>query len=190
VGPAKASRKLPDDFYDRIRSRLHRRIGRELRLAQSVLDLGCGGCELVEYLADRYGQDVTGVDLPSRSFPARRRSRRGARFHCYHRDAARLRFARTSSVDAVVMVWSLHEMDRPAAVLREVRRVLRPGGEALVVDFPRNSLAQRLWNEDYYRQREVSRLLEGAGLCDVRTKLIEHEQVIWATAHEPMAGAA
>ncbi len=36
---------------------------------------------------------------------------------------------------------------------REAKRVLRLGGEVLIVDFPRCSLAQRLWNEDYYTTR-------------------------------------
>ena len=54
--------------YEKIKPRLHRRIGRELRLAHRVLDLGCGSCELVRYLADAYEQQVTGVDISSGSF--------------------------------------------------------------------------------------------------------------------------
>jgi len=182
--PAEPSLENP---YEKIKPRLHKRIGEELRLAQRVLDLGCGSCDLVRYLADTYQQEVTGVDIASESFPRHRRSQHGGSFDCLRQDATRLAFAPDRSVDAVVMMWALHEMDRPEAVLREVRRVLRPGGEVLIVDFPRDSPAQRIWNEDYYRPEEVRRLLGKVGLTDVRSRLVERGLVLWARGHQPPA---
>jgi len=181
-----ARQHLPENFYDKIKPSLHRRIGRELRLARYVLDLGCGSCELVRYLVDAYGQEVTGVDISSDSFPDRRgRTRQGIRFHCIRRDASDLEFATDGSMDAVVMVWALHEMEKAGTILGEACRVLRPGGEVLIVDFPRGSLAQQLWDEDYYRPQEVKSLLRLAGFIDVRVRLIEHEQVTWARGFRP-----
>lgn len=177
------TKNLPDNFYEKIKPRLHRRIGRELRLARCVLDLGCGSCDLVRYLADAHHQQVTGVDLSSEHFPRRRRSQRGVRFQCMHKDAATLSFAADESVDAVVAVWALHEMDHPESILAEAHRVLRPGGEILVIDFPRGSLAQRLWNENYYSRREIERMVKQAGFAEVRAKTIERAQVIWVTGH-------
>ncbi|HUV04731.1 MAG TPA: class I SAM-dependent methyltransferase [Armatimonadota bacterium] len=181
------SEKLPDNFYNQIKLRLHKRIGRELRLARRVLDLGCGSCDLVTYLASAYCQEVTGVDISAGSFPAKKRTPQRVRFRCLQRDATRLDFAADQSVDAVVTVWALHEMAKPRAILEEARRVLRPGGEILVVDFPRDSLAQRLWNEDYRQPDEVKRLLQDAGFEDVRVRLIEHGQVIWARGYQSPA---
>lgn len=175
---------VSDDFYERIKPRLHKRIGRELRLARQVLDIGCGSCDLVRYLAETYGQEVTGVDVVSNSFPKRRG---GVRFRCLQRDAGRLKFAADGSADAVVTMWALHEMQDPAAVLAEARRLLRPGGELLIVDFPKDSLAQKLWNEGYYHPEKVKRLLAEIGFSDIRVRLIERDQVIWARAHEPAA---
>ena len=179
--------ELKDDFYERIKPRLHKRIGRELRLARHVLDLGCGSCDLVRYLAETCHQEVTGVDVASDGFPKRRRSREGVRFRCLRRDATCLPFAADASADAVVTMWALHEMKRPTDILAETRRVLRSGGELLVVDFPKDSLAQRLWDEHYYRPDEVKRLLEETGFSDIRVRLIERGQVIWARAYQPMA---
>ncbi len=178
---------LSDDYFKRMKPRLHQRIGHELRLARRVLDLGCGTCDLVRYLADTYHQEVTGVDIACDSFPKQRRSQEGFPFRCLQQDATRLPFAADGSVDAVVTMWALHEMKRPRAILNEARRVLRPGGELLVVDFPKNSLAQRLWNEDYYGPGELKHLLDETGFSDIRVRLIERGEVIWARAFQPMA---
>ena len=178
-------KNLPDDFYDHIKPRLHKRIGREFRLARRVLDLGCGSCDLVKYLAETYCQEVTGVDISSESFPSGRHTRGGARFHCLKRDAVRLSCVDDKSVDAVVTMWALHEMKQPEAILAETRRVLRPGGVMLIVDFPRDSLAQKLWDEGYYWPEEVKMLLKEAGFGGVRVRLIEQEQVIWAHGRQP-----
>jgi len=177
--------KVPENFYEKIKPRLYRRIGRKLRLARRVLDLGCGSCELVRYLAHSYHQQVTGVDISSDGFPKKRRLRDGVRIRCIRKDAARLEFIRDESFDTVVMMWALHEMDRPESILLEARRVLRPGGEVLIVDFPRVSLAQKLWDENYYRPEQVKTLLRQAGFESVRARLIEQEQVIWAHGYQP-----
>jgi len=62
--------------------------------------------------------------------------------------------------------------------LKEANRILRPGGEILIVDFPRGSLAQRLWNEDDYDPNEVACTLQQGGFNEVRATTIERGQVI------------
>jgi len=179
------TKQLPDNFYERIKPRLHKRVGREVRLARRVLDLGCGGCDLVRHLAAAYRQEVTGVDISGGSFPTRRHAPDGSLFHCLKRDAAGMSFAKDGSADAVVSMWALHEMAKPGAILREARRVLRPGGEIFIIDFPRDSLAQRLWNENYHRPDEVKALLQEAGFEKVQVRLIEQGQVMWARGYRP-----
>jgi len=168
------------DFYERIKPRLHKRIGRELRLARCVLDLGCGSCELVRYLAGTYHQRVTGVDISSESFPKGRDLQDGVRIRCIRKDAAYLEFMSDKSVDAVVIMWALHEMKHPRRILQEANRILRPGGEILVVDFPRGSLAGQLWHEKYYTPEEIKELLAKAGFDEIRARLINRQQIIWA----------
>ena len=173
---------LSDDFYEKIRPGLYRRIGEELREARRVLDLGCGGCELGRFLTETYGQEVIGVDVADGSFPDRHELKRCTRplLKCVKADARRLAFLAAGAVDAVVMVWALHELEKARAVLVEAKRVLRPGGTLLIVDFPRGSLAQRLWNEDYYTPHQVSQLLAATGYVGISTRLVEHRQVLWA----------
>jgi ubiquinone/menaquinone biosynthesis C-methylase UbiE len=176
---------LSHEFYERVKPRLHQRIGRELRLAGRVLDLGCGACELVRYLGHVYGQHVTGVDISSASFPQQARSSRSARIRCVRKDATHLDFAANESMDAVVVMWALHEMKYAKRILREARRVLRPGGEILIIEFPRDSLAQRLWDEDYYSPEELAAMLDNAGYQETTVRLIERRQLIWARSFRP-----
>ena len=192
AGAVENTTRLSDGFYEEIRPRLYRRIARELQGAGRILDLGCGSCELARFLVNRYGNEVTGVDVADGSFPdpeqmddcARRRLK------CVKADARRLEFLGDEAADAAVAKWALHEMDRPREILEEVRRVLRVGGELLIVDFPRDSLAQRLWNEEYYAPEEVSEILERAGYEHVSARLIEERQVIWAKGFRPVCEEA
>ena len=183
-------KKPAENFYEIIRPRLHRRIGRELSRAGRVLDLGCGPCDLVEYLALAYRQSVTGIDISGKKFPHRRHLPDGSRFHCLRKDATHLNFVKEQSVDAVVSMYALHEMIHADAVLDEIHRILRPGGEVLIVDFPRNSLAQKLWNEDYYQPNEIKQLLVKTGFHRVRIWLIEQKQIIWARGFRQPVGKA
>jgi ubiquinone/menaquinone biosynthesis C-methylase UbiE len=178
-GPAA---NLPDDFYEKIRPGLYKRIGEELREARLVLDLGCGGCELGRFLAETHGPEVIGVDVADGDFPDRHELKRRTRtlLKCVKGDARRLGFLAAGAVDAVVMLWALHELRQARAVLVEARRVLRVGGKLLIVDFPRGSLAQRLWNEDYYTPHQVSELLAATGYVGISARLVEHRQVLWA----------
>ncbi len=174
--------KLTDDFYDEIKPRLHERIGRELRLAYRVLDLGCGACELARYLSETYGQKVTGVDISADSFPNDQNiTKNTKRIRCIRKDAGRLTFIRNETIDAAIIFWALHEMENPQAVLQEAHRVLRSGGKVLVVEFPCNSLAQKLWNEKYYTSKELTGSLRKAGFKDIRAERIEDKQILWVT---------
>jgi len=175
--------KLSENFYDKIKPRLHERIGRELSGAKRVLDLGCGDCELVQYLADTYGQQVTGIDISGESFPDYQEiAKAGKNVRCIHKDAANLEFL-YGTLDAVIMMWALHEMKNPQAVLHEAHRVLRPGGEVLVVEFPCNSLAQKLWDENYYTSKELTDSLRKAGFKGIRAKRIEYKQILWVNGY-------
>ena len=178
------SADLPDDFYEKIHASLLQRIYEELRGASDVVDLGCGDCGLAKHLVEAgEGWRVTGVDSGAARLAEAEEAVEGSEgcLRCIEGDAAHLDFLADGAVEAAVMTRALHEMDDPAAVLAEVKRVLRPGGKLLIVDFPRDSLAQRLWNEDYFSPDEVEGMLRSAGYGEVAVGLIERGQMIWAT---------
>jgi len=70
------SSELNDSFYEDIKPCLYQRVGRELRSANHVLDIGCGNCELAGYLSKTYGHKVTGIDISSESLRVFRIKRR------------------------------------------------------------------------------------------------------------------
>ncbi len=108
-----------------------------------VLDLGCGGGLVAEALAAR-GCELLGVDasLPSLRTARRHARASGVRVAYVAGDAARLPL-RDGVVDAVVAADVLEHLDDLGAVLREVTRVLRPGG-LLLFDTPARSWRTRL----------------------------------------------
>ena len=188
-GPARfpeMTTSLSDNFYEQIKPRLHRRIGRELRLAHRVLDLGCGSCDLVRYLAVVVWARGHRSGHLRRQFPLPPAHSRWKPLPLSESETRRiLSSAKDGSADAVVSMWAMHEMAKPEAILHEAHRILRPGGEIFIVDFPRDSLAQRLWNEDYYRPGEIEALLRDVGFHQVQGRVIGQGQVMWARGYRP-----
>ena len=177
------TRPVPKTFYQTYKPRLRRRIARELRAARRVVEVGCGNCDLAGLLAQDDRREVIGIDIRDGSFPEEPDPAGHRR--CVKADARSLDFLSRGTVDAVVSVWALHELAAPMAVLREARRILRPGGQILIVDFPRRSLAQRLWNENYYTTTEVGQMLRRAGFARVHAKRVARHQLTWARGFKP-----
>ena len=94
----------------------------------AVLDVGCATGEMAARLTSR-GYDVWGVDIAAPMI-ARARERFGAdRFEVG--DGERLPFA-SGRFDAVVCMGVIEYQREDAAMLREIHRVLRPGGHAVI----------------------------------------------------------
>jgi SAM-dependent methyltransferase len=101
------------------------------RTFERAVDVGGGYGRLSVVLADFAGQ-VTLVDS------SRQQLDLGAKFLCGHpritrrlMDASALQFP-AESADLVSMIRVLHHLPDPAPELREVHRILRPGGYALI----------------------------------------------------------
>lgn len=113
-----------------------------------ALDIACGTGDLALALSRlASGGHVTGVDASERMVgEARRRAAaqgdRRVRFEVG--DMMRLT-APDASVDLVTAGYAFRNVPDPAAALREVARVLRPGGRLLTLDFYRPESA--LWRQ-------------------------------------------
>jgi len=149
--------------------------------ARHVLDLGCGPGNSTAHLRDAVGPGAVGGDF---AMPMLRRARRrGLALACM--DAGALP-VRSGSLDAVAFHSVLYLLPDRAAALREVHRVLRPGGRVVLLEpqeglratvlgmaralpTPRRALTAALWRtmSSAYGRFTADGLwaaLEGAGL--------------------------
>lgn len=100
-----------------------------------LIDLGTGTGHILTLLADQVG-DGLGIDSSAEMLAlARQNLEQAGLTHCRVRAADVTALpCRHAQVDWVTMVQVLHYLDRPTLVFREVARVLRPGGQFLIVD--------------------------------------------------------
>ncbi len=106
-----------------------------------VLDLACGTGDLA-LLASAAGADVTALDITPRMIAlARLKARqRGARARFLVGDMTALPLP-DACVDVVTTGYGLRNVPDLDAALREIHRVLKPGGRLLSLDFNRPSSA-------------------------------------------------
>jgi ubiquinone/menaquinone biosynthesis C-methylase UbiE len=172
-----------------------------LRPLDRLLDVGCGTGALLHRLASgNPAVRLTGVDpVPEMLAVARRRLSRDVELR--EGWAERLPFP-SERFDVVVCCNAFHYIREPAASLREMGRVLVPGGRLLLTDWCDDYLAcwvcdkvLRLFSPAHvkvYRERECLRLLRDAGYqpADVDSYKINW---LWglmtATAIKPAAPA-
>jgi ubiquinone/menaquinone biosynthesis C-methylase UbiE len=106
---------------------------------ERVLDLACGTGEFERLvLKDTPGVQVVGVDLaPSMVERARAKLKGQSGVRVEQADVHDLPFA-DASFDAVVCANTFHYFTHPSQVLREAKRVLRPGGRLVLLDWCRD----------------------------------------------------
>jgi len=105
-----------------------------------ILDLGCGTGQLAARLAQRIRHGtVLGVDPAEEMIRVARRQhrRKNLSFEVGSSEAIP---SGAGTFNVVVSTISFHHWSRPVASLREIARVLRPGGRLLILDLCRDNL--------------------------------------------------
>ncbi len=113
-------------------------VARELRSGR-ILDVGTGpGYVPIEIAKRNENIYVDGIDLTKKFIEIAGRNAGEAglseRLHFEVGDATGMRFE-DGSYDMVISTFAMHHWRHPAGVIDEMCRVLRPGGEAWVLDF-------------------------------------------------------
>ncbi|MDX2010433.1 MAG: methyltransferase domain-containing protein [Myxococcaceae bacterium] len=111
------------------------------RPGERVVDLACGVGAMSSRLASQFdGLRLVGVDLSATQLAACRENH--PTIPVLRADATRLPFP-DGSIDKVFCSWLLEHVASPVAVLREVRRVLKPGGVCQFVEVDNFSFVTR-----------------------------------------------
>lgn len=117
-----------------LRERRRRKVGRAYDMAleiarvvprgSEVLDVGCGNGYIAHHLSAMLGTSVTGIDVAdSTDAPIEYRQYDGREFP-----------AAKASVDAILCAYVLHHAQDIHSMLEEMKRVLRPGGVAIIYE--------------------------------------------------------
>ena len=143
-----------------------------------VADLGCGTGRTLRDLAPHVRQ-VVGLDASAQMLKAARKRLAGARnIELRQGELASLPIA-DGMCDAALCVLALSYVEDPAAVVREMARILKPGGRAVIVDLLPHD------REDFRRQMGqrhrgfaaayIEQLLADAALRNVRVNPLPPE---------------
>jgi demethylmenaquinone methyltransferase / 2-methoxy-6-polyprenyl-1,4-benzoquinol methylase len=117
---------------------------------ERVLDVATGTGMVAAELLSRADCSVVGIDQSSEMLAAARarfgRAERGARVELIEGQAEALPF-KDASFDALTFTYLLRYVDDPLATMRELARVLRPGGRIASLEFgvPSRARAQLAW---------------------------------------------
>lgn len=137
-----------------------------------LLEVGCGmGTDLLQFA--RGGARCTGVDLTPRSVEITRHRFKlyGADGNFMISDGEHLPF-QSESFDVVYSNGVLHHTPDTAGAIREVHRVLRPGGVAKIMLYHRNSL--NYWIEIVLRRGVLGlEFLRGRSAEQIMSRVIE-----------------
>ena len=125
------------------RERRRRKVGRAYDMAveiarvvprgSEVLDVGCGNGFIAHHLSAILGANVTGIDVMDKTEAP-------IGYLRYDREQFP---APDNSYDAVLLCYVLHHAQDAALVLKEVRRVLRAGGVAIIYE----DIPQSWWDK-------------------------------------------
>lgn len=153
---------------------IKRLIGFDSYKGKRLLEVGFGtGTDLVQFA--RGGAEVTGVDLTPRSIEIARR-----RFEVYALtgefaigDSENLSFD-DSSFDVVYSFGVLHHTPDTQGAVREIHRVLKPGGKAIVMLYHRSSLYY--WGSLFFKHGILGGEFFKESIAEIMSRRVEYSE--------------
>ena len=158
----------PDDESNRYSAQLYHLLGKATELKnKDIAEIGCGRGGGLSYIARTFSPATAiGVDLDKRAvkFCSKHHNYKGLSFA--QGDAQNLYFLKDNSFDAILNVESSHRYPNMNLFLKEVHRLLRPGGYFLFTDFR--------WDRE---KPELKQQLADSGLLILKEDMITNHVV-------------
>lgn len=173
----------------------------EFQPGESVLEVGCGVGAVMGLIRSRFPNlKLSGIDIQPKQIEYARQYLPTIGVNDAELvvgDAAKLPWA-DATFDHVYMIWIVEHLRDPLPILREARRVLKPGGTirltetdyASIVPYPSSRAYTQYMDSfiEYFNQsgdayvgRRLGSLLEQAGYCDVENRVVGYNW--WNNKH-------
>ena len=134
-----------------------------------LVELGTGvGAQLVHLLEKYPALHATGIDISARQLNVangnlKRQGVADHRFHLLQADASNTGLVTNGKLDAGLVVWLLEHVANPQKVLRELKRILKPGGVVYITEVfnqsfyvsPSHPDIERFWHQMNEYQRTI-----------------------------------
>lgn len=159
----------------KVEGRIKAMIGRDP--IDTLVDLGTGTGRMLEIFAGQ-ARRLIGIDLSREMLTyARANIDRLNASHAQVRQASLYALPLQEALaDVVILHQVLHFLDEPEAALREARRILKPQGKLLIIDFAPHELEDLRENNAHRRlgipAEDLTRWLTKTGLTETRQELL------------------
>lgn len=155
--------------HEALAGRLIRTGGFDIQGCKHILDAGCGNGRYSAFLLKQADPDavLTAFDYSQQMLRRARQRLASERVSQVAADLTRLPYA-DAAFDAIVCGWVLEHLPDPEPGLRELARVLRPGGKLLLLateDTLTGAMCSRLWHCRTYNRGRLRGVSEKCSLA-------------------------
>jgi len=150
--------------------------------AVEIADLGSGEGLISELLARR-AKKVIAVDNSEKmvSFGAEKAKKNGLKNLEFRLGDLETPPIAPASVDVVLLSQALHHAENPAQAIASARKILRAGGQVLIVDLLEHDFdeARELYGDRWmgFKTSELHRWLEAAGFRKIEISVVSREEL-------------
>jgi SAM-dependent methyltransferase len=154
--------------HETLAGRLIRPAAFDVRGCKHILDAGCGNGRYTRFLLQHADPDavLTGFDISQNMLHRAQQRVNSPRVTLVSADLTRLPYP-DAFFDAAVCGWVLEHLPDPRPGLRELARVLRPGGKLLLLvteDTFTGAMCSRMWHCRTHNRAELERVCKECGL--------------------------
>ncbi len=148
------------DLYERLYQKI------DFTGVKDVLEIGCGAGILASHLNEKYGLDVTGIDVdPEQIELAKEYQEKKENLQFMVTDATKLSFSEEESYDLAISTYVMHHIGNWEEVLTEIKRVVRPKGFYIFYDMAYSKFIVKIFrpiakNYGVYTAQDIKGFLE------------------------------